>query len=149
MESIRSEQQRKVFAGILKRKTKLIAAGKAQRFAFPGGGDPDDLGRLRKQYKEANGGRPLWDEPDEPGPTAVTGFASAPQRPGFAQILDSCIERKLGPSSVAYHKACAEARKITRLKARASLGPGTKPETNFSAIVRSKVLALTGRKPAQ
>src|SRR5215469_11151745 len=131
MESIRSEQQRKVFAGILKRKTKLVAAGKAQRFAFPGGGDPDDLDRLRKQYKQANGNQPLWDEST---PAAVTVSASALLRPTFGQKLSSCIRRKLGPFSVAYHKA--EARKSARPKARASLGPETKPETTFGALLR-------------
>ena len=111
MESIRSEQQRQAFATALKRKTKLVAAGKAQRFAFPGGGDPDDLDRLRKQYKQANGNQPLWDEPT---PTAVTVSASALQGSGFAQILNSCIEQKLGRRSAKNWRASALKRRRSR-----------------------------------
>jgi hypothetical protein len=37
---------------------KLVGQGKAVQTVFPGSGDPDDLPRLRKAYREANGGPP-------------------------------------------------------------------------------------------
>lgn len=38
---------------------KLVSQGKAIQVAFPGSGDPDDLTRLRKQYREANDNQPF------------------------------------------------------------------------------------------
>jgi hypothetical protein len=117
------------FAEVLKKKTKLAAAGKRLQFAFLGSGDPDDLDRLRKQYREANANQPLW---DESGPIAVTAFASALQQPGFAQELSSLVERKLGSRSAKNWRARAAAnlRKFRGSRA----GESSRPEESVTAL---------------
>jgi hypothetical protein len=95
---------------------KLISQGKAIEVACPSG-DPDDLDRLRRQYKEANNQQPLWDEQQRPSGLKQTTLVTASalrERPEFAQTLVSSIERKLGPRAARNWRERAAGRESRR-----------------------------------
>ena len=97
--------------------TKLTARGRAliarsqraQTVVFAPAGDPDDLPRLRRRFKEANSGE-LWDEPGGSKPRSPQASIRAQAARSFAATLSAAIQRKIGRKSASAWEANRDSR---------------------------------------
>jgi hypothetical protein len=119
----------------------IIAQGKAIRHVFPAG-DSDDVEGMRDKYRQANGGRPLWDErseEEEEQRSSAKERKRSPRAPRSTSVV---------PEVIAAAKLSARIRQIISASQSAEEPQSVAPEA-IRATLNTRIQQMLGTRSAK